>query len=221
MNRYTDKGYAQELQTIHERLLAMAGKVERMIADAVESLVDDDKALAQAVIDIDPELDQDELEIDELCLELLACRQPMASDLRFVTFTLKMVTDLERIADLAVNLSQRVQILAGQPRLAPYVDIPTMGDVVGEMVQGAIDAFVARDPAAARAVIARDDEVDAGYRRVIVHLFELMRQDPDNIERGIHVQAVAKYLERMGDHATNLAEQVVFMLRGEDIRHGD
>lgn len=217
--RHTDQGYDRDLQEIRERLLAMADRVERMIADAVQALVEDDEALARATIDADRRVDRDEVEIDGLCLTLLACRQPMASDLRFVTFTLKMVTDLERIGDLAVNVCERVLILCTQPRLAPYVDIPAMGSIVSGMVSGAIDAFVARDPAAAQQIIARDDEVDERYRKVIRHLFELMRKDPSNLERGIHVQAVGKYLERMGDHATNLAEQAVFMLRGEDIRH--
>jgi phosphate transport system protein len=217
--RHTDQGYDQDLQTIRERLLTMAGRVERMIAEAVRALMEDDGALAQATIDADARVDHDEVEIDGLCLTLLACRQPMASDLRFVTFTLKMVTDLERIGDLAVNVCERVRILCTQPRLAPYVVIPIMGERVSGMVSGAIDAFVGRDAAAAQQVIARDDEVDELYHQMIRKLFELMRQDPGNIERGIHVQAVGKYLERMGDHATNLAEQVVFMLRGEDIRH--
>ncbi|MFH1466162.1 MAG: PhoU domain-containing protein, partial [Pseudomonadota bacterium] len=134
--RHTDQGYDRDLQEIRERLLAMADRVERMIADAVQALVEDDEALARATIDADRRVDRDEVEIDGLGLTLLASRQPRASDLRFVTFTLTMVTDLERIGDLAVNVCERVLILCAQPRLAPYVDIPAMGSIVSGMVSG-------------------------------------------------------------------------------------
>jgi len=219
MKSYTDQGYAEELQEIRERLLLMASRVENIIETALQALVERDAERARETILIDRTINQDEIDLDALCLQLLACRQPMASDLRFITITLKMVTDLERIADLAVNVCERVCDLALKPQLAPYVDIPTMGRIVRSMIHDAIDGFIEGDVEKAREVLERDDEVDDLYHKVFRHLLELMNEQPDNIHTGIHVQSVAKYIERMGDHATNIAEQVVFMLEGLDIRH--
>ena len=217
--RYTDQGYAEDLLEIRQRLVLMTGRVEDIIESALQSLIDRDIELAKATILKDRIINQDEIDLDALCLQLLACRQPMASDLRFITITLKMVTDLERIADLAVNVCERVLHLSVKPALAPYVDIPTMGQIVRVMIHDSIDGFLERDVERARAVLERDDEVDELYHKVFRHLLELMNAQPENIHTGIQVQSVAKYLERMGDHATNLAEQVVFMLEGLDIRH--
>jgi len=217
--RYTDQGYAEDLLEIRQRLVLMTGRVEDIIESALQSLIDRDIELAKATILKDRIINQDEIDLDALCLQLLACRQPMASDLRFITITLKMVTDLERIADLAVNVCERVLHLSAKPALAPYVDIPAMGQIVRVMIHDSIDGFLERDVERARAVLERDDEVDELYHKVFRHLLELMNAQPENIHTGIQVQSVAKYLERMGDHATNLAEQVVFMLEGLDIRH--
>ena len=219
MNEYTDQGYANELREIRARLLLMVGRVEKMIGESIDALVNRDIKKGEAVIAQDRSVNQDEVDLDALCLTLLACRQPMASDLRFVTFAMKMVTDLERIGDLAVNLSERAIDLAQEPPLAPYHKIPRMGVVVRSMVRDAIDAFVEKDAVKARDVLTRDDEVDELYHSVFRELLDLMTEDHNNIHRCIHNQSVAKYLERMGDHGTNLAEQVVFMLKGTDIRH--
>ena len=219
MNEYTDQGYANELREIRARLLLMVGRVEKMIGESVDALVNRDIKKGESVIAQDGSVNQDEVDLDAMCLTLLACRQPMASDLRFVTFAMKMVTDLERIGDLAVNLSERAIDLAQEPPLAPYHKIPRMGVVVRSMVRDAIDAFVEKDSAKARDVLTRDDEVDELYHSVFRELLDLMTEDHNNIHRCIHNQSVAKYLERMGDHGTNLAEQVVFMLKGTDIRH--
>ena len=154
-----------------------------------------------------------------LCLQVLARWQPMASDLRFITTALKMVTDLERIGDLAVNISERALELNAQAPLKPYEDIPKMAQLVRTMVSSAIDAFVQQNEELARSVHAQDDEVDELYDQVFSDVLELMIRDPSNVHRGIHVQSVAKWLERVGDHATNLAEEVVYMVRGKDIRH--
>ena len=217
--RYTDQGYAEELQEIRERLLLMASRVENIIENALAALVERDADRARNTILADRAINQDEIDLDALCLQLLACRQPMASDLRFITTTLKMVTDLERIADLAVNVCERACDLALKPQLAPYIDIPSMGRIVRGMIHDAIDGFVEGDVEKAREVLERDDEVDELYHKVFRHLLELMNEQPDNIHAGIHVQSVAKYIERMGDHSMNIAEQVVFMLEGLDIRH--
>ena len=143
----------------------------------------------------------------------------MASDLRVLTIVLKMVTDLERIGDLGVNISERVVELNLEPPLKPYVDLPTMADVVQGMVRDALDAFVARDAGRAEAVIDRDKTVDAYYAQIFRELLTYMMEDPRNIYRATRIQSIAKYLERIGDHATNLAEMVVFMVKGKDIRH--
>jgi phosphate transport system protein len=160
-----------------------------------------------------------EIDIDELCMVILARRQPVASDLRFITMALKLVTDLERIGDLGVNISERVVELNDEPQLKPYVDLPRMADEVQSMLREALDAFVAGDPDRAQAVIERDKTVDAYYTQVFRELLTYMMEDTHNIYRATRLQSIAKYLERIGDHATNLAEMVVFMVKGKDIRH--
>ena len=216
---HTDKTYEQELQTLRDRLLAMVGTVEEMIAGAVRALVERNADLARNTILMDRSVNRAELAIDELCMLILAKRQPVASDLRFVTLSLKMVTDIERIGDVAVNLCERAIDLAALPPLSEYEDIPAMARIAGSMVRDAIDAFIEGDVAKAESVIARDDEVDDLYHRIFRELLAIIRENPDAVERGIHLQAVAKYLERIGDHGTNLAEQVIFVLRGKDVRH--
>lgn len=218
-NDYTDKGYSAELQEIRDRLLLMAGRVEVIIGEAMTALIQRDYDRADATIASDHAINQDEMDLDALCLKLLACRQPMASDLRFVTLTLKMVTDLERIADLAVNICERARDLSRQPALGTFQTIPAMGRIVASMVKDAIDSFIAQDARLAQEVIDRDDELDEMYHAVFRHLLKLMTGDTSVVERGIHIQSVAKFLERMGDHATNLAEQVIFHVEGTDIRH--
>lgn len=218
-NGHTDKKYAAELQLLRERLLLMAGRVEQMIRQSVEALVNRNVELAERTIELDNRVNRDEIETDELCLVILARWQPMASDLRFITLALKMVTDLERIGDLAVNICERVMFLAREPQLKPYVDIPKMADIVQSMIHDAMDAFVARDAAKARRVIERDDQVDRLYRQVVRELIDVMMQDESNIERGMRTQGVSKLLERMADHCTNLAEQVIFLVEGEIVRH--
>jgi phosphate transport system protein len=216
---HTDRVYENELKTLRERLLRMAGRVEQMIADSVRALVEQDVQLARRTIEADRLVDRAEVETDELCLVILAKRQPVASDLRFITLSLKMVTDLERIGDLAVNICERAIDLGSEAPLKPWVDVPRMASIVQRMVRDAIDAFVAGDAERAQSVVDRDDELDELYTRVFRELLSTMLHDGSKVERGIHAQSVAKWLERMGDHATNLAEQVVFMVKGKDIRH--
>lgn len=216
---HTDRAYEKELQDLRQRLLLMAGRVEGMIDSSIRALVERDPELARRTILADRRVDRDERELDDHCLAILAKRQPMASDLRFITLALKMVTDLERIGDLAVNVCERALDLNAEPLLKPYEDVPRMAGIVLSMVRGAIDAFVSADAERALAVIARDDEVDELYHAIFRDLLALMTHDAGAVERGIHIQSVAKFLERIGDHATNLAEQVVFMVRGKDVRH--
>lgn len=216
---HTARQYEEELSQVRESLLLMAGRVEQMISRAGQALVDRDAELARETIEEDRAVNRAEVEIDELCLLILAKRQPMASDLRFVTLVMKMVTDLERIADLAVNICERTIDLSKGASVVVHAEIPRMTQVVESMVKDAIDAFVNRDSSKAWAVIKRDDEVDELYHRVFEDSLERMRVDPQSVHQLIHVQSVAKWLERMGDHSTNLAELVIFMVEGRDVRH--
>jgi phosphate transport system protein len=220
-NKHTDREYEAELGEVRRLVLLMAGLVERMIADSVYALSARELDLARRTIEVDTKVDAAEKEIDDACMRILAKRQPMASDLRFVTLTLKMVTDLERIGDLAVNICERAIDLAEAGALErPHEDLHRLARLAQAMVHDAIDAFVARDADKARSVIARDGEVDALYDRVFDAILDDMRRDgAAGIHCGIHRQSVAKWLERIADHGTNLAEQVIFMVKGKDIRH--
>jgi phosphate transport system protein len=219
--RHTDRAFEAELNEVREALLVMAGRVELMIASAVEAFEKRDVALARATVERDAEVNRAEMDIDEMCLVILARRQPMGRDLRFLTLALKMVTDLERIADLAVNVCERaIQLTEMGPVIERLGDeIPRMGGLVRAMVREAIDAFIAQDASRAREVVALDDEIDELYHAIFRAVLARMVEDPSLVERGIHVQSVAKFLERMGDHGTNLAEHVVLLVKGKDIRH--
>jgi phosphate transport system protein len=218
--RRTDRAYEGELTRLRHRLLLMAGRVEEMVTHAVTAMVDRDEMLARRTIEMDGRVNLDEVEIDELCLVILAKRQPMASDLRFLTLALKMVVDLERIADLAVNISERaIDLAEAMERPAPLVDLQQMAHVVLSMIHDAVGAFVDHDDDKARAVIDRDDVVDATYDRLFREILDAMLEDRARVHHGVHVLSVIKYLERMADHTTNLAEQVIFMVQGKDIRH--
>lgn len=217
---HTDRGYEAELKALLDRLLKMAGRVEEMIAQSVLAFTTCDAPLAASVIAADEVVNGDEVDLDEMCLALLARRQPLATDLRFIALALKMVTDLERIGDLAVNISERAQAMLAEPRLvAPWQGANDMGGVVQLMLKDALDALVARDANAARRVIDRDAEVDALYQRALRELFDVMTEAPAVLQSGLHALAVAKHLERIGDHATNVAEEVVYLVDATDIRH--
>ena len=217
-NAHTASDYENELSELRSGLLKMAGRVEQMIGMADKGLRDRDTDIVDKVVGEDRLVNRAELDIDGLCLRILALRQPMGPDLRFVTQALKMVTDLERIGDLAVNLAERGRDLGELGAGPVHPGIHEMADRTRAMVGDAIDAFVEGDVVKARAVLAADDAVDDLYEKVFQDVLEKMR-DNGEIHRGIHVQSAAKFLERMGDHSTNLAEQVIFMLEGEDIRH--
>ena len=217
MSEYTDRTYAEELRIVRERLLRMAGRVEKMIEESMKALVERDAALAGATIMLDREVNQDEIDLDawRSCWQAAA----LASDLRFIILTMKMVTDLERIADLAVNICERAIDLSIKEPVGPYQNIPRMAVLVRTMIHDAIDSFVEQDVKKAQAVIALDDEVDELYHVVFRALLSVMRDDTALVHRGIKLQSVAKYLERIGDHATNLAEQIIHMIEGTDVRH--
>jgi phosphate transport system protein len=216
---HTNREYEQELRKLREQVLRMGAKVEEIIGGSIKALLERDSPLATRMIAFDRKINQMEVDIDELCLLILARRQPVASDLRFITIALKLVTDLERIGDLGVNISERVIELNEEPQLKPYVDIPRMAEEAQAMLREALDAFVAGDPERAQAVIERDQNVDAFYSQIFRELLTYMMEDTRNVYRATRLQSIAKYLERIGDHATNLAEMVVFMVKGKDIRH--
>ncbi|MBK6517757.1 MAG: phosphate signaling complex protein PhoU [Polyangiaceae bacterium] len=217
--QHTDKEYEAELVKLREQLLVMGGRVEEMIASSIKALVERDTELAQKTIELDAHVNNAEVRTDELCLRILARRQPVASDLRFITMALKLVVDLERIGDVCVNICERAIELNEEPPLKSLADMPRMTETIQAMVHDALDAFVAGDTEKAQQVIARDRSVDAYYAQTFRELLTYMIEDPRNISRAMCLQAVAKHLERIGDHATNLAEMVVFQVKGKDIRH--
>jgi phosphate transport system protein len=217
--RHGDREYESELSGLREQLLLMGAKIEELIANAMKALVERDSELARRTIEFDNQIDALEVTIDEQCLRILAKRQPTAPDLRFITIAMKIVTDLERIGDLGVNICERAIELNTEPSLKPYVDLVKMAEVAQSMISEVLDAFMERNAVRADAVLERDHVVDAFYGQVFRELLSYMREDADAIHRAIRIQSIAKYIERIGDHATNLAEMVVFMARGKDIRH--
>jgi len=207
------------LSTLSEKVLRLGGLVEEAIGKAVRGLVDRDSELAREVPVGDHEIDTLELEIDDLCLEILARYQPMARDLRFITTAMKITPDLERIGDHAVNISERALELNEEPPLRALVDIPLMAMRAQQMVRGALDAFVRQDADAAWSVIKMDDELDQRMEQVFRVLLSHMIEDPKTISRALRMTFVAKYFERIGDQATNICEQVVFMSEARVIKH--
>jgi phosphate transport system protein len=211
--------FHEELDTLKQTLLAMGGLVEDQIRRVMSALLQGDDTLAQEVIERDQEVNAYDVEVDETCVNLLALHQPAASDLRFITTTMKIVTDLERIGDQAVNIAQRVLELNREPQLKPYIDLPRMAERAQRMVKESLDAFVRRDTQSARRVRAEDAEVDALREQIFRELLTYMMEDPRTIPRAIRLILISRFLERIGDHATNIAEMVVYMVEGKMIRH--
>ncbi|MGA2192889.1 MAG: phosphate signaling complex protein PhoU [Nitrospirota bacterium] len=209
----------KELQKLKEKLLQIGALVEAQLDRSVKSLVERDSELAREVIDLDHEVNRLEVEIDEECIRLLALRQPEAGDLRFVTTAMKIVTDLERMGDLAVDISERALELNEEPVLKPYIDIPRMAGAASQMLREALDAFVNKDSELARKVLGKDDFVDELNRQIFRELLTFMIEDPHTISRAIRISYISKYLERIADHATNIAEMVVYLVEGKIIRH--
>jgi len=213
------KQYDSELNGIRSRLLEMGGKVEFMLGDAMRSLVERDTELAEITIAFDHTINSLEMEIDGRCLEVLALRQPTAKDLRFITLALKIVTDLERIGDQCANIAKRSIELNKEPALKPYIDLPRMSAWAGNMVTEALDAFVRGDAELAIKVCKDDAFVDDLNDQIQRELLTFMTEDPRTITRAIKITYISKCLERVADHATNIAEMVIFMVKGKDIRH--
>lgn len=215
-----ERHFEHQLASLATAVQRMGGLVEQAIGKAVEALVKRDADLAAEVIREDEAIDQLELDIDQLAMETLARYQLAARDLRFVTTAQKIVPDLERIADHAVNIAQRAIELNAEPPLKPLVDIPMMARRAQEMVRGALDAFINRDAAAARAVIAMDDDLDRRMEQVFRVLLSYMLEDQRTITRSIRLTFLAKTFERIGDQATNICEMVVYMTEARVIKHG-
>lgn len=220
MTQHTDKFYEEELKDLNEQILKMGGVVEEMMIRSMKALVDSDSNVALDVLNKEKEVNLLEMDIDNRCLKMLALRQPAAGDLRFITIGLKISKDLERMGDLAVNISERALDLNKEPPLKPYVDLPRMASKAQQMVKRALDAFVKRDAILARQVCALDDQVDEFNHKIFDDLVQLMQKDSSSVMRGVHLISIARNLERIADHATNIAEVVIFMVTGEDIRHG-
>jgi phosphate transport system protein len=193
--------------------------VEEAIRDAVQSLAKRDSDLAKKTFEGEDRINAMEIGIEDTCLKLLALRQPMAADLRFITSAMKITTDLERMADQAVNIAERAVSLNQEAQLKPYIDIPKMAEIAQSMVKDVLDAFVNGDSKLARSVCERDDLVDGLNDQVFRELLTYMNSDPQTITRAIHLMIVCRCLERIGDHATNIAEDVIFMLDARVIKH--
>jgi phosphate transport system protein len=198
----------------------MCVRAESMVRLGVRSVVDRDLSLGRSVVDADRELDRLEMEIDRLCLTYLATRQPVGAELRTITTIMKMVTDLERIGDLSVNVAERGLELSSGMGIEPGLDLPQMAEIAADMVRMAADAFLEADPDMARDVIARDNDVDELNRRAFEKWMTTMAAHSDQVDRALSLVSMSKYIERIADHAVNLGEMIVFLVEGRDMRHG-
>ena len=215
-----EKHFDQELDALKSEILKMGALVENSIAESVESLKQLSEERARKVIAHDKMVDQMENAIDEMCVDLLALYQPMATDLRFITMVLEITTDLERIADLGVDIAQRVLELTGKPLLKPLVDIPKLAQLAQRMTKEALDAFVRKDAEMAKRVILLDNEADKLRNFVQKELLEdYMMKDPTTAPRALPLLLVARHLERICDHATNIAEDVIYMIEARVVKH--
>jgi phosphate transport system protein len=219
MTAHTSKDFEQELRTLRERLATMGERAARQIALAMKALADKDDDLARDVIKNDNQIDRDENDVDELALQILATRQPVASDLRFITMALKFVVDLERIGDLAGGIAKRALELNRLPSLEPRIDLSKLASLVQKNLQAALDAFVRKDADSATAVITADVEIDKLNASLFAELIAHVATDPATVTRVLPLTSVCRYLERVGDHVKNLAEEVVYMVKATDVRH--
>jgi phosphate transport system protein len=219
MTTHTNKEYEQELRALRDRLCAMGGRCEQQIMRAMHALDERDVALAKQVIEADHEIDKDENDCDELALQILATRQPVASDLRFIVMSLKFVTDLERIGDLAAGIAKRAIELNPLPQLQPNVELGSLAALVQKNLRAALDSFVAKNADQATTVIEADREIDKLNASLFAELLAHVATDPASVTRVLPLTSVCRYLERIGDHVKNLAEEVVYMVRAQDVRH--
>ena len=214
-----ERRFDEELKQLKDRLLTMAGLAEQAVGKSVKALVARDLAMAKAVTVEDAEINQLEVGIEEICVSLLARYQPEAKDLRFIAMVFKIVNDLERVGDQAVNISERTLDLLKEPLLKPLIDIPKMAELAQRMLKDALDAFVQQNAGLAREVCRRDEEVDRLNDQVYNELLVFMTRDPKTITRAMDLILVGRNLERVADHATNIAEDVYYLVKGTTIKH--
>lgn len=214
-----DTHFQKELAQLKENLLTMAALVEETIRDSIAALINRDSEMITRAMEKEDEINAMENSIDEMCLKLLALRQPLATDLRFITSAMKIVTDLERMGDQAINIVEHAASLNQEPQIKPYIDIPRMAEIVQTMVKDVLDAFVNSDSKLARSVCERDDLVDGLKDQVFRELLTYMISDSKTITRAVHLIIVSRCLERIADHATNIAEDVIFMVDARVIKH--
>ena len=214
-----ERHFDEELNELKTRLLLMGGRAEAAVHKAIDALRRRDQALAEEIFEDDRAIDQLEVEIDERCMRLLALRQPVGQDLRFIISALKIVNDLERVGDHAVNIAQSAIKLAKEPELKPLIDIPRMASISTRMLTEALDAFVRNDAISARAILTEDDEVDHLKGQLFRELLSFMIEKPDTISRAIELILVSRNLERVADLATNVAEEVVFIAEARVVKH--
>ena len=211
--------FEAELQALRNQLLTMGGLVEERVHRAVHALIHRHEEEAQRIIATDKEINDLQIDIDDRCLKLLATQTPLAVDLRLITSAMKINADLERVGDQAVNIAESVLVLLPQPPLKPLIDIPRMAEIAEKMIRDALDAFVKKDAALARDVLHRDDEVDELKDQVFRELLTYMMADPGTIQRALSLILISRNLERIADHATNIAEDVIFIVEAKDVRH--
>ena len=211
--------FEEEMQALKNRLLNMGALVEERVHDATNALIERRLDTAQRIIASDQDVNDLQIEIDERCLRLLALQQPMASDLRLITAAMKINADLERIGDQAVNIAEQAVRILAHPPLKPTIDLPRMAEIAEKMTRESLDAFVRKDATLARAILARDDEVDQLKDHVFRVLLTYMMADPGTIERALGLILISRHLERIADHATNIAEDVIFVVEAKDVRH--
>jgi len=214
-----ERPFDEELKLLKEKLLEMASRAEEQIALAVRGLKDREEKLACQVLEREEAINLLDIEIDEMAMRLLALRQPMATDLRFITSAMKIGSDLERIGDLAVNIAERTIDLLKQPQLKPLIDIPRMAEMAQEMVRDALNAFIIGNDILAKDVCERDDGVDQLNDQVFRELLTYIMQDSRTTSRAVDLILVGRHLERIADHATNIAEDVIYMVKGKTIKH--
>jgi phosphate transport system protein len=211
--------FQEELEQLKARLLEMGGMAEEQVRQAVKGLVDRDRDLIDRVLTSDEPLNALHIEIDNRCFRLLALYQPMAVDLRAIVAAVKINTDLERVGDLAINIAEAARQYATHPPVKKLIDIPRMATIAQGMLRDALDAFVRRDTALAQHVLNEDDALDALKTQIFRELLTYMLQDPSTIEPALDLILISRHLERIGDHATNVAEDVIFMVSARDVRH--
>ncbi|MGD1009947.1 MAG: phosphate signaling complex protein PhoU [Candidatus Aminicenantales bacterium] len=215
----TERPFDEELKDLKEKLLEMASRAEEQIGLAVRGLKDRKEEMACEVLKKEEDINRLDIEIDEMAMRLLALRQPMAADLRFITSAMKIGSDLERIGDLAVNIAERTLELLKFPQLKPLIDIPRMAELAQGMVRDALNAFVSGDADLAKNVCQRDDQVDQLNGQIFRELLTFMMEDPETITRAVDLILVGRHLERIADHATNIGEDVIYMVKGKTIKH--